>query len=129
MSSPVGLLDSNIFIDILRGYAPAVDWMKANRELTLAIPSLVRMELVLGVQNKAEQEKVVKLLKPFPVVYPTSDDAMWAMNQFEIYHLSHQVEIIDCFIAATSIRLGLPVYSRNVKDLSIFSTLVVRVPY
>lgn len=51
------------------------------------------------------------------------------MNRFEAYHLSHQIEIIDCYIAAMSARLSLPVYSRNAKDLSVFSDVTVVVPY
>jgi predicted nucleic acid-binding protein len=51
------------------------------------------------------------------------------MNRFEAYYLSHQIEIIDCFIAAMSVRLNLPVYSRNTKDLGVFKDVVVIVPY
>jgi predicted nucleic acid-binding protein len=129
MTTPSGLLDTNILIDILRGYPLAVNWLKANPTLALAIPSLVRMEMLLGAQNKPEQERVLKLMSPFPVIYPNDLDAMLAMSQFEIYHLSHQVEIIDCFIAALSVRFGLPVYTRNVKDLRVFPSVVLRVPY
>ncbi len=41
-----GLLDTNILIDIIRRYPPAIAWANANATQRFAIPSLVRMELV-----------------------------------------------------------------------------------
>jgi predicted nucleic acid-binding protein len=124
-----GLLDTNIFIDILRGHKPAIEWMTSNPHLAFAIPSIVRMEIVLGAQNKIEQEKLVKQLKAFPLVFPSEADSQWAMEQFEIYYLSHQVEILDCFIAAISVRLQLPIFTRNVKHLSVFQGVAAHIPY
>ncbi|MBZ0291799.1 MAG: PIN domain-containing protein [Anaerolineae bacterium] len=129
MSEILGLLDTNIFIDFSRQYKPAIEWLVANSESTFAIPSLVRMELVLGAQSRAEQEKIVRLLQPYALVYPTDQDAKWAMEQFELFYLSHQVEIIDCFIAAMSARLKLPIFTRNTRHLGLFQDTIVRVPY
>jgi predicted nucleic acid-binding protein len=129
MTSPVGLLNTNILVDISRNYPPAGQWMQANTQLPLVIPSLVRMEMVLGAENKTEQERIIKILKPFPVVYPSEADAQWAMEQFEIHFLSHQIEIIDCFIAAMVVRLKLPVYMRNTKDLGVFTGVQLHKPY
>jgi predicted nucleic acid-binding protein len=129
MIQVAGLLDTNILVDTLRAYSPAVQWMQQNPHLMLAIPALVRMEMVLGAENKKAQEAVIKLMKPFPVLYPSESDAQWAMEQFEIFHLSHQVEIIDCFFAAMGVRLGLPIYTRNTKDLGVIGTVTLHVPY
>ncbi len=124
MMSVIGLLDTNILIDVSHRYSPAISWMQNNPNLILAIPSLVRMEMVLGARNKAELEKTIKSLKPYPVVFPSEADSESAMNRFEAYYLSHQIEII-CFIAAMSARLNWPVYSRNTKDLGAFKDVVV----
>lgn len=129
MTIAVGLLDTNILIDISRGYVPAISWMKNNSDLSLAIPSLVRMEMILGTQNKFDLQRVVATLDRFPITYPNEADAQWAMEQFEHVYLSHQIEIIDCFIAAIAIRLSLPLYTRNTKHLSIFKNLLLNVPY
>jgi predicted nucleic acid-binding protein len=129
MTNVIGLLDTNILIDISHKHAPAINWMQNNPNLVFAISSLVRMEMVLGARNKAELEKIVKLLKPYPVVFPSEVDGESAMNRFESYYLSHQIEIIDCFIAAMSVRLSLPIYSRNAKDLGVFKNVVLIVPY
>jgi predicted nucleic acid-binding protein len=129
MAKATAIIDTNIFIDLLRDYPPAIEWMRINSTLELAIPSLVRMELVLGARDKADQKRVIELINPFQITFPIESDAQWAMQQFEQFHLSHQVEIIDCFIAAMSARLQLPVYTRNAKDLSIFPGVMVHAPY
>ena len=68
MTQPDGLLETNILIDIMRGYNPAVSWIKKNPRLSFVIPSPVRMEMVLGTNSKREQEQVLKFLKLYPVV-------------------------------------------------------------
>ena len=129
MTELIGLIDTNIFIDMLREYAPAIKWMQAHQGYAFGVPSLVRMEMVLGTESKLQLQKIVKILKPYPLVFPTEDDARLALQNFERHHLSHRIEIIDCFIAAMAFRLKLPVYSRNVRDLGVFEGVVVRAPY
>ncbi len=128
MSTAVGLIDTNILVDVSRGYTPALTWMQHNSQLALALPSLVYMEMVLGTQNKIELGKITRILKQFPILYPTEVDAQWAMQQFELHHLSHQIEIIDCFLAAMSVRLQLPIYTRNTKDLGVFPNVKLVIP-
>ena len=129
MNAIAGLLDTNILVDILRGYSAAIQWMQAHPDLTLGIPSLVRMELVLGTNHKAQQEQVLARLSGFPVILTSEADSLWAMQQFERFHLSHQVEIIDCFIAGMSVRLNVPLFTRNVSDMRIFPDVHVVTPY
>lgn len=129
MAEAVAILDTNILIDLLREYVPAQNWMQRNSSVSFAIPSLVRMELVWGARRREDQTKIIKLIKHLPIIFPDESDAQWAMEQFEIYHLSHQIEIIDCFIAAMSVRLKLHVYSRHAKDLSVFPGVSVVIPY
>ena len=124
-----GLLDTNLFIDLLRSYQPALQWMQGNRQQILGIPSIVRMELVWGARNKVELQRIVKLVNPFPVIHLTQADSVWAMRQFESYHLSHQIEIADCFIGAMSTRFTLPIYTRNARDFKVLPGVTVHVPY
>ena len=67
------LLDSDILIDIQRGYAPAVAWFSNLAELP-AVPGLVAMELIQDAENKDQVEKARKLVAPFPVVWLTESD-------------------------------------------------------
>ncbi|MCA0454968.1 MAG: PIN domain-containing protein [Chloroflexi bacterium] len=123
-----GLLDTNIFIDIARHYSSAIAWLN-SQHLQFGVSSITRIELMLGARNKAEVEKIDRMLRPFQLIFPDARDSQWAMEQFERFNLSHQLEIFDCYIAASAIRLGLPVVSRNVRDLSLLPSVLVQVPY
>jgi predicted nucleic acid-binding protein len=108
-----GLLDTNIFIDIGRRYTPALGWLQ-NSPLVFAVSCFTRVELIMGARNNTEQEKVRSMLQGYDLVYPDEADAKWATEQFENFYLTHQIELIDCLIAATSVRLKIPVYTRNI---------------
>jgi predicted nucleic acid-binding protein len=107
-----GLLDTNIFIDVSRNYAPALLWLK-NQSLQFGVSSISRIELMLGARNKLEVQKINRLLQPFQLIYPNAADSQWAMEQFENFILSHQIEVFDCYIAASAVRLELLIFTRN----------------
>jgi hypothetical protein len=129
MIQAAGIIDTNILIDLSHNYAPAIQWATRNPELALGLPSLVRMEMVMGAVDKVDLGRLIRFMKPFPVIYPTDIDAKWAMEQFETYYLSHQIEVIDCLIAAMSFRLQLPIYTRNIRDYTVFSGVSTVLPY
>ncbi len=68
------LLDTDILIDIQRGYAPAVDWFSSLDEIP-TIPGLVVMELIQDAENKKQVREALKLVAPLPVIWPTETDA------------------------------------------------------
>ena len=46
------LVDSDIIIDFLRKYPPAIEWLTSLGDEELALPGYVVMELVQGYTNK-----------------------------------------------------------------------------
>ncbi len=65
------LLDSDILIDLLRGYAPAIGWFETLTETEeVAVSGFVVMELIQGCRNKTEQEKVQRALANYGIVWP-----------------------------------------------------------
>jgi len=62
--------------------------------------------------------------------YLTAADMDWAMQQLERYHLSHGATMNDCMIASVCYRLQVPLYTHNLKDMTVLrgSSLVVK-PY
>ena len=63
------LLDSDILVDVLRGYLPAVRWLEALEESSeVLLPGFVAMELVHGCRNRAEQRRVEGLVDRFQVL-------------------------------------------------------------
>ena len=52
------LLDTDVMIDLLREYPPAVEWFNALAEdEVIILPGYVVMELLQGCRNKREQEQ------------------------------------------------------------------------
>jgi predicted nucleic acid-binding protein len=87
------------------------------------------MEVVLGCKTKQELRNALNLMKPLKLIHISEPDSVWAVEKFEMFHLSHSVEIADCFLAAMSFRLQLPVYTRNTKDLLVFQSIQAVTPY
>ena len=121
------LVDTSILIDLHRGYPLALTWLQANPTLSLGITPMVYMEVMLGVENKAAQNRAVAFLKHFQLIYLTFEDQAWASEQFQMYRLSHNVGVVDCLIAAPCYRLQLPLYTRNLKHFTpLLGTLAVQ---
>ncbi len=112
------LIDTNIIIDIYRGFAPAEIWVSANSTRLLGVTIIAWMEAVEGIPGKSAQEKMLKLLGRFPVIYLSQEDMIWDREQLLRFRLSHSVEFSDCLIAAPSHRLGIVTYTRNLKHFT-----------
>ena len=72
------LLDTDILIDVLRGYLPAVEWSATLTE-TPAVVSVCVMELVQGCRSKADLNAVEQLIAPLDVWYPTEREMQLAL--------------------------------------------------
>ncbi len=96
------LVDTDIMIDIQRNYAPALTWFASLGELP-NIPGFVVMELIQDAQNKQQVRKVLQMVAPLPIVWPTETDCARALSDFTAYHLSHKVGLIDAWIAAFAV--------------------------
>ena len=75
------LVDTDVMIDIQRGYGPAVSWFASLPELP-SIPGFVVMELIQDAQNKQQMRKVLQLLAPLTIVWPTETDCARALSDF-----------------------------------------------
>jgi predicted nucleic acid-binding protein len=51
------------------------------------------------------------------LLYPTTNDQQWAMQQIERFQFSHHIGKEDCLIAAVAYRSHLPLYTHNLKDM------------
>ncbi len=122
------LLDTDILIDIQRGYAPAVDWFSSLDEIP-TIPGLVVMELIQDAENKKQVREALKLVAPLPVIWPTETDAHRALTDFTAYHLSHNLGLLDALIAASAIGLPATLCTFNVKHYQVVPGLVIEQPY
>lgn len=122
------LLDTDILIDIQRGYAPALAWVSGLTELP-RVPGFVVMELVQDAQNMQQVRDVLRLVAPLPVVWPSLADCQRALADFVSYHLSHGLGLLDSLIAATAIGLSGSLFTFNVKHYRVVPGLVLEEPY
>ena len=109
------VLDTTVILHLFRQYAPAVAWF--DNPQTYGITSITWLEVMEGTANKANQLQCKTLLSQFDILYPTSDDQQWAMQQLERFQFTHHIGKEDCLIAAVPYRLQIPLYTHNLKDM------------
>lgn len=99
-------VDTDVMIDMLRQYAPAVEWLRSLGTEELALFGLVAMELLQGCRNRIEQQRVERRLRPYRLYWPSQFDCERAFQDYATYRLSHQLGILDALIAETAVGLG-----------------------
>jgi predicted nucleic acid-binding protein len=122
------LLDTDVLIDIQRGHAPAVNWFNSLTTLP-ALPGFVVMELIQDAPNAVQVRRVLKLVAPLTVVWPTPTDCSRALADFTTYHLSHNLGLIDSLIAACAVGLSATLCTFNAKHYRVVPGLNIERPY
>ncbi|MBL8154726.1 MAG: PIN domain-containing protein [Anaerolineae bacterium] len=110
------LLDTNILVDLLRGYAPAASWLVS--QVNPGISRATWLEIIEGARDLTKQREALTLLDTFEVVEFTDADFAWAASNLLRFSLSHRVDSFDCLIAAPAQRLRVPLYTRNLKHFT-----------
>jgi predicted nucleic acid-binding protein len=88
-------VDTDVMIDILRRYTPAVAWLRSRSAEDLALPGLMAMELLQGCRNRAEQRRVERLIRPYRVYWPSHANGERAFQDYAMYYLRHALGILD----------------------------------
>src|SRR5205085_1754825 len=109
------LLDTDIMVDVLRGYPPAIAWLSSLTGDAPALPGLVVLELMEGCRNKMEMVRLLRRIEPFHVFWPTDSDCTRALHEFARSRLSHQISIMDVLIAQCAIGLNATLCTFNIK--------------
>ena len=123
------LLDTDVMIDILRGYQPAIEWLMTAAEQEIGVPGLVVMELLQGCQNAREQKKLEKSLSKYPLYWAEPQDCDRALKTFAAHHLSQNIGLLDALIAETVIGFGAELATFNVKHYGVLKELKTIQPY
>ncbi len=111
----IRLLDTDVLIDVQRGFPAAVAWYAAAPAGSLALPGYVLMELYQDAQNQRQTLAIDKLTHDLPLIWPTDAEALQAVLNFRRLHLSHGIGLLDTLIAATALSLGVPLCTFNLK--------------
>jgi len=123
------VLDTDVLVETLRGRIEAGDWLRSLGSQHIGISVLVRMEILQGAQDRREQTLLSREMSRYTLVHLEHIDSETALGWFESFHLSHNVGMMDCLIAAAAVRLGVPLYSFNLKHYSALPDLDVHSPY
>lgn len=122
------LLDTDVLIDIQRGYQPAVNWF-ATLETIPSVPGFVVMELIQGATNVQQVRQALKLVAPLTIVWPSEADCNRALSDFTAYHLSHNLGLLDSLIAACALGLSATLCTYNARHYQVVSGLKLEQPY
>ena len=123
------LLDTDVMIDILRGYQPALAWLRSLDDDIIALPGFALMELIQGCKTKKEQQSLSKELDSYKILWPSHSDCNDAVKLFTRYRLSHHIGIIDVLIGQLALSFDLPLHTFNKKHYEPIPHLTTVQPY
>jgi predicted nucleic acid-binding protein len=122
------VLDTDVLIDLSRGYPPALAWFAS-----LVDPSLVTgyavFELLAGCDNALAVRRLQRWLRPFRIYWPTSTDCDRALAIFARLTLSHNLGILDALIGECAVGLGVPLCPFNVRHFRAIAGLTTEQQY
>lgn len=121
------LLDTDVIVDYLRGFEPAVRFFKDLDIENTATSVITEAELLAGNHNQepSKRRTLIEFLGPFQSI---SIDHFIAVAAGDIAR-SNGLALPDALIAATAKQYKAALYTRNVKDFQRVAGLDVRKPY
>ena len=96
------LVDTDVMIDLLRGYDPAVTWIRP-RTRQIALSAITVAELYAGIKGADEKHALEDLIELFPVLPVTVEVAKQGGLYRQQFRPSHGVGLADALIAATAV--------------------------
>lgn len=122
------LLDTDILIDLWRKHPPAITWFDGLPNLP-PVAGFSGMEFLQGGKDLPDLRSAARLLRQFPLVWPSEvamNNAVWELAP---YRLSHGLGMTDALIAITAIESDEPLATFNVKHFNAVPGLVTVQPY
>ena len=110
------LLDTCILIDYLRGEPSVYDLLVKDTKIKLSMSTVTMMELMIGALNKREINFIQKAFGKIDILYIDNDISKMAEGFIIKYSKSHNLQIDDALIAATSIKMNLELITYNISD-------------
>jgi predicted nucleic acid-binding protein len=116
------LLDTCVFVDLLRGRQTAID-ATAAFPVRPCVCDVTMMELYVGARTQREQARIEMVLSDFAPVSIEQSIYRRAGQWMRHYKASHGLDVPDALIAATAEHHGLALVTLNVKHFPMFPKL------
>ena len=119
------LIDTDIFIDLLRGHKLAFDFFESLKKANFS--AITEAELISGqdCSNFSSREKVLHLLAMYNKISVGNPIAQRAGD----FRREYNVPLDDSIIAASAVQIGATLVTRNLKDFSKIKDLKIKTPY
>lgn len=121
------LLDSCIFISILKGNPALLQWVAA-----LSNPHLdytIYIEVLQGSTKSNHEKRGIKaFLDTFPCLWLTPEIGKTALRLIDTYSNSHGLLLPDSLVAASALEYGLRLITYNINDFRFIKNFTVGVP-
>jgi predicted nucleic acid-binding protein len=114
------LIDTSVFVDYLRGYAPAIDWLDGLEEPGL-VSVVTYAELLAGAGSSRIEQKIEGLLQSRRAIRIDTAIARRAGALIRLYGPSHNVAVPDALIAASAEAEGATLATRNIEHFPMLS--------
>ncbi len=123
------ILDTDILLDHLQGNQAALEYLSAQLKAseTLAISVITLTELLSGLRY-AEEPRINQLLRFFFILDINEAVARQASEYLRQFRPSHQLDLGDALVAATTLFAGGTLVTRNTKRYPM-ADIAVAVPY
>lgn len=125
------LIDTNICIDILRGYQPAAEYLLKLHNTDTWISAITVMELYAAPKISPEQkEQMATLIAGFNGIIDVDQSiARTAGELIAKYRKDYGLNPVDALIAAAAMFLDAVLITRNVKHFDFIQDMIVQSPY
>jgi predicted nucleic acid-binding protein len=120
------LIDTDVLVDYLREFPPAVEYLEALEE-DLCTSSIVVAELYGGVREGKERQALESLLSVFEIKPIEADLAERAGLLRRDYARKHSTGLAHALIAATAQQSGADLVTLNAKHFPMLQNVIV--PY
>jgi len=122
MMEPDCLVDTDVFVDFLRGNEQATTFIMRHAE-HIVLSAIVLAELYSGVRGEDELVELDGLARLFPVKDVDKEVVRLGGLLRQRYGKSHGVGLADALLAATAQRYGLLLKTLNTKHYPMFQGL------
>ena len=122
------LCDTNVIIESFKGNDVAIAELKSIGIGNISLSAVTVMELYYGAYSKRELSKIKRNIRSIAVLEINVDISGKSINLIEKYAKSHNLQIPDAIIAATSLTYGIKLHTYNRRDFEYISGLKLFLP-